>query len=139
MEWPGPLVRPRPRRCELCGCGRAWQHVRFAPKSMSERSARNEKRSAEVECSVRPYLLPELSNFYCHPGRAGGSPWVISVAHHPYSCAARGGSATPTRRRENRPLLERLSRITSAASSYEIVNSGTFCLKANAKASLGRT
>src|SRR5262245_33939343 len=50
-----------------------------------------------------------------------------------------GGSATPTRRRENRPLLERLSRITSAASSYEIVNSGTFCLKANAKASLGRT
>src|SRR5215470_5679771 len=56
MEWPGPLARPRPRRRELCGCGRAWQHVRFAPKSMSERSARNEKRSAEVECSVRPYL-----------------------------------------------------------------------------------
>ena len=26
-----------------------------------------------------------LSNFYRHPGRAGGSPWVISVAHHP-SC-----------------------------------------------------
>jgi hypothetical protein len=23
-------------------------------------------------------LLPELSNFYCHPGRAGGSPFVIS-------------------------------------------------------------
>src|SRR5262250_3962484 len=56
MEWPAPLVRPRPRRCELCGCGRAWQHVRFAPKSTSERSARNEKRSAEVECSVRPCL-----------------------------------------------------------------------------------
>ena len=37
----------------------------------------------------QPQLLPELSNFYCYPGRAGGSPWVISVAHHPYSCAAR--------------------------------------------------
>jgi hypothetical protein len=24
-------------------------------------------------------LLPELSNFYCHPGRAGGSPFVISA------------------------------------------------------------
>src|SRR5215471_14032675 len=56
MEPPYPLVPPRSRRCELYGCGRAQQHVRFAPKSMSERSARNEKRSAEVECSVRPYL-----------------------------------------------------------------------------------
>ena len=37
----------------------------------------------------QPQLLPELSNFYCYPSRAGGSPWVISVAHHPYSCAAR--------------------------------------------------
>jgi hypothetical protein len=25
-------------------------------------------------------LLPELSNFYCLPGRAGGSPWVTSLA-----------------------------------------------------------
>ena len=23
-------------------------------------------------------LLPELSNFYCHPGKAGGSPLVTS-------------------------------------------------------------
>src|SRR6516162_2532682 len=37
----------------------------------------------------QPQLLPELSNFYCHPSRAWGSPWVISVAHHPYSCGAR--------------------------------------------------
>src|SRR5262245_42949753 len=69
-------------------------------------------------------------------GRAGGSPGLLAwhiILRSP------GGSATPTHRRENRPLLERLSRITSAASSYEIVNSGTFCLKANAKASLGRT
>src|SRR5262249_47721698 len=36
-----------------------------------------------------------------HPSRAGESPWVISVAHHPYSCAAlaearprRGGGKT---------------------------------------------
>ncbi len=29
-------------------------------------------------CSAR--LLPELSNFYCLPGRAGGSPLVISIA-----------------------------------------------------------
>ncbi len=26
-------------------------------------------------------LLPELSNFYCLPGRAGGSPWVTSEHH----------------------------------------------------------
>src|SRR5215469_9642768 len=89
MERPYPLVPPRSRRCELYGYGLAQQYVRFALKSTLERSDRNEKQSAEVECSVRPYLLPELSNFYCHPGRAGGSPWVISVAHHPYSCAAR--------------------------------------------------
>src|SRR5262249_59229936 len=30
------------------------------------------------------------------PGGAGGSPWVISVAHHPYSCAARA-EARPRR------------------------------------------
>src|SRR5262249_923094 len=28
--------------------------------------------------AVQPRLLPELSNFYCLPGRAGGSPLVIS-------------------------------------------------------------
>src|SRR5262249_12892772 len=59
------------------------------------------------------------------------------------SCPREGPASWPNAfgrgRRENRPLLERLLRITSAASSYEIVNSGTFCLKANAKASLGRT
>ena len=53
---------------------------------------------------------------------------------------AQPGRKRDTRRRENRPLLDRLSRITSAASSYEIVNSGTFCLKASARASLmGKT
>src|SRR5215472_12162231 len=77
MEWPGPLVRPRPRRCELCGCGRAWQHVRFAPKSMSERSARSEKRSAEVECSVRPYLLPELSRSTATQAEPGDLPGLL--------------------------------------------------------------
>src|SRR5215831_17918945 len=55
---------------------------------MSERSARNEKRSGEVECSVRPYLLPELSNFYCHPGRAGGSPWLLGIAPVAFICGA---------------------------------------------------
>src|SRR5215469_15373981 len=55
MERPCPLVPPRSRRCEPHECGPDQPHVRFALKSMSERSARNEKRSAEVECSVRPY------------------------------------------------------------------------------------
>src|SRR5215469_5545637 len=78
MEWPGPLARPGLRRCELCGCGRAWQHVRFAPKSMWERSARNEKRSAEVECSVRPYL-----SSLC-PARSGSrtSPAAKGQGHY---------------------------------------------------------
>src|SRR5262252_6403461 len=91
MEWPGPLVRPRPRRCELCGCGRAWQHVRFAPKSTSERSARNEKRSAEVECSVRPYLATlGIVKVLLPPRQSRGSPCVTSVAHYlSYSCEAR--------------------------------------------------
>src|SRR5215469_16506207 len=56
MERPYPRDPPRSRRCELYGFCRTWQHVRFASKSKSERSARNEKLSAEVECSVRPYL-----------------------------------------------------------------------------------
>jgi hypothetical protein len=25
--------------------------------------------------------LPETSNFYCHPGRAGGTPWLLGEAH----------------------------------------------------------
>ena len=57
-KWSGPVpfVRLRPRLRERCASCRAWQHVRFAPTSTLERSARNEKRSAEVECSLRPYL-----------------------------------------------------------------------------------
>ena len=26
---------------------------------------------------MRKGILPELSNFYCHPGKAGGSPFAI--------------------------------------------------------------
>src|SRR5215469_12770694 len=91
MERPYPLDAPRSRRRELYGCCRTWQHVRFAPKSMLERSARNEKRSAEVECSVRPYLAtPGIVKVLLPPRQSRGSPCVTSVAHHlSYSCEAR--------------------------------------------------
>src|SRR5215471_7973069 len=55
MERHYPLVRLKAPRCEPYGYGRAWPHVRFAPKSILERSARHAKRLAEVGCSVRPY------------------------------------------------------------------------------------
>src|SRR5262249_1529847 len=74
-------------------------------------------------------------------GRAG-SPWVIScisVADHPYICAARAEARPRRVGGRTARFWKDCRRITSAASSYEIVNSGTFCLKANAKASLGRT
>jgi hypothetical protein len=29
-------------------------------------------------------LLQELSNYYCHPGRAGGSPLAIMIMDGPY-------------------------------------------------------
>jgi hypothetical protein len=34
----------------------------------------------DVRCTAR--LFPELSNFYCHPGRAGGSPSVTRIEAH---------------------------------------------------------
>ena len=42
--------------------------------------------------------LPELSNCYCHPGRAGGSPFVLESSHKELpgkgrytSCGRQGG------------------------------------------------
>src|SRR5262249_47081899 len=41
----------------------------------------------------QPQILPELSNFYCLPGRAGGSPGVTSLAgYFPVNFVLRGES-----------------------------------------------
>jgi hypothetical protein len=35
---------------------------------------------------MRENILPELSNFYCHPGKAGGSPRAFRIS----LCGRRG-------------------------------------------------
>src|SRR5271167_4326215 len=64
------------------------------PLSLGERGTRKAEGAPRFACRGGEGSLPELSNFYCHPGRAGGPPYRL----------AREDPINPDIRRTSKPV-----------------------------------